>query len=559
MVLGNKGVLPLRTFIQETLRRSRTSYSTLQVALYYLILIKAHVPHYDFTMEQPADGQTLRAMQCGRRMFLAALILASKYLQDRNYSSRAWSKISGLNPIEINMNELAFLAAVKWRLHISEKVFQRWTDVVLKYTSSTQPPRSPTSSPTSASEESGWKSIIPKLTPALDSVDLAQTKPYAAGWDTHPNLPAPTKPSSTKGTPQSNSQFGDVTHSHLYSIPRVLEPAPSLVPFVSLPTPRMTPLLSGLSTPAASAEGPPYNRKSAISSAFAKAENIFHERTTLDFRTPQQTVMPCGLESYAICGRRPSLDRSSLVSSPESMVSDNSSRSSRASSISSVASSICAPSQLNLAVQATCRSANLQQVGRKENQRPNLRLSLEWNQHFLTNSELTGSPETYSGPTGAVPDFSKFSLRTPQPTPSPPHALTSDQHVAGGLRDITNKPKSQQPRSVNVVQKSTKDVKGRKRGRSSDDLTLQQRVRGLTASRTEDDSTVLPDRTVADSFLLQSNADLSIKVAQIPLRVSAVRLPLEKEAGRKRACCVEDCSTLMRDRVPGPGMWDGIL
>jgi hypothetical protein len=43
-VLGCKGVLPLRTFIQETLRRSRTSYSTLQVALYYLIMIKLSFP-----------------------------------------------------------------------------------------------------------------------------------------------------------------------------------------------------------------------------------------------------------------------------------------------------------------------------------------------------------------------------------------------------------------------------------------------------------------------------------------------------------------------------------
>ncbi|EZF32937.1 hypothetical protein H101_03475, partial [Trichophyton interdigitale H6] len=111
--LGCKGVLPLRTFIQETLRRSRTSYSTLQVALYYLILIKPHVPSIDFTMEQPKLQQSQsRAMQCGRRMFLSALILASKYLQDRNYSARAWSKISGLNTAEINQNELMFLQAV---------------------------------------------------------------------------------------------------------------------------------------------------------------------------------------------------------------------------------------------------------------------------------------------------------------------------------------------------------------------------------------------------------------------------------------------------------------
>ena len=136
---GGKGVLPLRTFIQETLRRSRTSYSTLQVALYYLIIVRPHIPKGDFSemlldMSQET-AQQMRALQCGRRMFLAALILASKYLQDRNYSARAWSKISGLQTTEININEMAFLNAVNWRLHISESIFQKWTDLVVKYTS----------------------------------------------------------------------------------------------------------------------------------------------------------------------------------------------------------------------------------------------------------------------------------------------------------------------------------------------------------------------------------------------------------------------------------------
>ncbi len=510
-------------------------------------------------MEQPADGQSLRAMQCGRRMFLAALMLASKYLQDRNYSSRAWSKISGLNPIEINMNELAFLAAVKWRLHISEKVFQRWTDVVLKYTPSTQPPRSPTSSPLLGSEKSDWKSIIPTLTPELDNVDLSPTSPCASGWDPHSNLLAPLKPISTNGTSQSRSESDEQSHPALHSIPRILEPVPALARFGSLPTPRMTPLPSGLCTPAVSARGSSYGRQSAIGSALAKAENICHERMTLDLRVPQQPVVPYGLDSYAVCGRRASLDRSSLVSSPESMISDNSSRSSRSSSISSVASSVCAPSQFNLAVQATCRSAKLQQIGRKENQKPGLRLSPKWNVPFVANSEITSSPESYTGATGAVPDFSKFSLRTPQPTPSPPHALDGDRDISCGMRDITNKPRNPPPRSIQATQKSTINANGRKRGRCSEDHTLQQRVRGLTASRTEEDGTILPDSTVADSFLLRPGADLSVKTLQSPSRLSSVRLPLEKEAGRKRACCVENYSTLMRNRVPGPGMWKGIL
>ena len=167
--MGAKGVLPLRTFIQETLRRSQTSYSTLQVALYYLILIKPHVPSFDFTMEQPDEGHATRALQCGRRMFLSALILASKYLQDRNYSARAWSKICGLSTHEINQNEMAFLVAVNWRLHITDAVFQRWTDVVLQFT--------PSQAPAAAGALMGapplpdWRALILKLDADLGNVE----------------------------------------------------------------------------------------------------------------------------------------------------------------------------------------------------------------------------------------------------------------------------------------------------------------------------------------------------------------------------------------------------
>lgn len=162
---GGKGVLPLKTFIQETLRRSRTSYSTLQVALYYLIVIRPHIPRGDFSDLPKEESQRKRALQCGRRMFLAALILASKYLQDRNYSARAWSKISGLQTAEININEMAFLAAVNWRLHISESNFQKWTDLVVKYT--------PGTGCSSSDEERKreWCKLILKLTPELTTED----------------------------------------------------------------------------------------------------------------------------------------------------------------------------------------------------------------------------------------------------------------------------------------------------------------------------------------------------------------------------------------------------
>ena len=119
-------VLPLQVFITETLRRSKTSYSTLQIALFYLILLKQCLP--PSSARQP---QGCRAMQCGRRMFLTALILASKYLQDRNYSARAWSKISGLPLKEINENERRYLSIVCWDLHVPRETFENWSKIVL--------------------------------------------------------------------------------------------------------------------------------------------------------------------------------------------------------------------------------------------------------------------------------------------------------------------------------------------------------------------------------------------------------------------------------------------
>ena len=134
------GVLPLEVFIHETLRRSKTSYSTLQVALFYIILLKDKLSDRDFTKEQPkpedrqqqsSGASTCRAMQCGRRMFLAALMLASKYLQDRNYSTRAWSKISGLRIPEINENETEYLRCIDYRLHMKRDAFENWSKIVL--------------------------------------------------------------------------------------------------------------------------------------------------------------------------------------------------------------------------------------------------------------------------------------------------------------------------------------------------------------------------------------------------------------------------------------------
>ncbi|KAG0077926.1 hypothetical protein BGZ90_006260, partial [Linnemannia elongata] len=196
-------VIPLHIFVKETLRRSRTTLSTLQLALYYIYRVRSQVlaaqerirldqiQHFQqhmtalqhglppspcisldslsesdirntdyfnainkpsLPLTPPGSNNTTppslsplshtsnasaspvlaksEPVGCGRRMFLAALILASKFQQDRTYSNKAWSKISGLPVSEINLNEIAFLALIDYRLFVSQSVFQKWVVVL---------------------------------------------------------------------------------------------------------------------------------------------------------------------------------------------------------------------------------------------------------------------------------------------------------------------------------------------------------------------------------------------------------------------------------------------
>lgn len=299
---NTSGVLSLRRYIEETLRRSRTSYSTLQVALYYLVLIMPLVPKCDFTREQLVDSPAMRSLQCGRRMFLSALILASKYLQDRNYSAKAWSKMSGLKVAEINMNERAFLQSVNWKLHIPDNTFKRWTEVVLRYTPSQFPPPSGQSFSVPNTRAS-WKEIIPLLTPELDTI------PVSSG----PVIASP-QPASAQTTPFA-------------SLPSFLEPTPEVAP----QTPDFARGLTALPTPRAT---PPRSYTPAVSVASV-------ESWPAVMRAPYS--------------RRPSLvsSGSSLGSSPESTFSDVP-RLSRSSSISSVSTSLTSMSSQSSISAAAC-------------------------------------------------------------------------------------------------------------------------------------------------------------------------------------------------------------
>lgn len=595
----DQNLIGLRVFVQEVLRRSKTSYSTLQVALYYLVLIQSCIPKHDFTMEQTEDSPSCRAMQCGRRMFLAALILASKYLQDRNFSARAWSKISGLKTYEINTNEMAFLAAVNWKLHIPEPVYNRWTDIVFKYSPSSQ-----SSSPSRSLTSNMWKAIIPHLTPDLDQVLFggaticnnsvyreAESSPATSIPFRHPVI----------AQREVNEHKAAIPYT-IPGIPRTLEPStlgteikgptlPSLPRLGLLPTPSMTPHTGPFCAPAASTFNPCSGR-SSMSIAMAQAQTNSLARSTLDNPNFWKPTLP---DPFPTSARRSSLAQSvHSVSSPESMISDFSARSSRSSSISSVASSSCALPQARLAVQATRRCANLKLASRKDNYRAFVRLSPNEDNAW---EGLTSSPDQIENDYFSRPIHHNSGLeeKTPSDLDSIPSASTQEAAVA--LRDLalnhlilplpagmSNSRKRERSHSIQATDRGFKIPDAitnapyslsRKRERTlSSELSVQAHLRVLITPRrvgdistnsrrgSEDDGTVLADTRLADSFLIPESINFEPKSFGIVAASSVMP--------RKRACCASDNNKeessriidhLLKERAgnPGPGMWDSIL
>jgi hypothetical protein len=111
---------------------SSQSVSSTETADFTLTGLKSHlvqnltkkpkVPSGPFPPLAPLPSPFL----CPRRTFLASLILASKFTQDRCYSNKAWAKLSSLPPrektivtVHSGMPSSGICGSVKLRLIIS--------------------------------------------------------------------------------------------------------------------------------------------------------------------------------------------------------------------------------------------------------------------------------------------------------------------------------------------------------------------------------------------------------------------------------------------------------
>ncbi|KAK0561440.1 PHO85 cyclin-5 [Tilletia horrida] len=76
---------------------------------------------------------------CGRRMFMIAILIATKFTHDRTTSNRAWSGMSGLGDAELSAMERRFLAAIDYNLYVGDEAW--WQDWVAELDVRTAPDR----------------------------------------------------------------------------------------------------------------------------------------------------------------------------------------------------------------------------------------------------------------------------------------------------------------------------------------------------------------------------------------------------------------------------------
>ncbi|KAI8640267.1 hypothetical protein BD408DRAFT_348384 [Parasitella parasitica] len=110
-------VVNTQVFVRHLLKRSRATRSTLQLAIFYLFRIRPHIAK---------RSQFDPIVKCGRRMFLAALICAHKYLYDNTFTNASWAKISKLPVKEINCAERSLLEMLDYRLFVSTELYQKF-------------------------------------------------------------------------------------------------------------------------------------------------------------------------------------------------------------------------------------------------------------------------------------------------------------------------------------------------------------------------------------------------------------------------------------------------
>ncbi|KAJ2493933.1 hypothetical protein IWW37_000011 [Coemansia sp. RSA 2050] len=105
---------PFQAFCYELLRSTQIAEPIVLLTLLYVNKFRQRFP----TMKGGNGSEY--------RMFVVALMLASKYLEDNTFTTQTWSEVSHLPAKELTIMQREFLSALEHRLHVPEHEFFAW-------------------------------------------------------------------------------------------------------------------------------------------------------------------------------------------------------------------------------------------------------------------------------------------------------------------------------------------------------------------------------------------------------------------------------------------------
>ncbi|OMH86062.1 G1/S-specific cyclin pas1 [Zancudomyces culisetae] len=103
-----------RDFCSNILNYTQTSISAILLALYYVRRFRISNP-----LAKPGKGSEAH-------VFLVALIMSSKYLEDNTYTTKSWSDVTKIPLADLNTMQREFLNAIDHKLFVEPSVYSDW-------------------------------------------------------------------------------------------------------------------------------------------------------------------------------------------------------------------------------------------------------------------------------------------------------------------------------------------------------------------------------------------------------------------------------------------------
>ncbi|KAJ3377976.1 hypothetical protein HDU92_007786 [Lobulomyces angularis] len=112
--------VPFNIFVHKTLETIKFNWRIPYLALYYITQLKIKNP------------KIIMRIGMEYHLFIGALILAQKFLDDNRWTNSTWSRLTGLPLNEVNIMEREILQRLNYNLNVTTRVYDNWIVMINK-------------------------------------------------------------------------------------------------------------------------------------------------------------------------------------------------------------------------------------------------------------------------------------------------------------------------------------------------------------------------------------------------------------------------------------------